>query len=198
MNQDLNLTPLPKTFYQSPTLQLAEELLGCVLVKQTEEGTSSGFIVETEAYLGSADRAAHGFGNRRTKRTEILYAEAGMTYTHLIHNHCLINVVSAEKEVPESVLIRAVEPYTGVDQMLVRRPVKKFQNLTSGPGKLTQALDINMGDYGRSLMEPPLFIAEGKKPEKISSGPRIGIDNSGEARDYPYRFWVAGNKFVSK
>lgn len=119
MNQDLNLTPLPKTFYQSPTLQLAEELLGCVLVKQTEEGTSSGFIVETEAYLGSADRAAHGFGNRRTKRTEILYAEAGMTYTHLIHNHCLINVVSAEKEVPESVLIRAVEPYTGVDQMLV-------------------------------------------------------------------------------
>lgn len=198
MNQDLNLTPLPKTFYQSPTLQLAEELLGCVLVKQTEEGTSSGFIVETEAYLGSADRAAHGFGNRRTKRTEILYAEAGMTYTHLIHNHCLINVVSAEKEVPESVLIRAVEPYTGVDQMLVRRPVKKFQNLTSGPGKLTQALDINMGDYGRSLMEPPLFIAEGKKPEKISSGPRIGIDNSGEARDYPYRFWIAGNKFVSK
>lgn len=198
MNQDLNLTPLPEAFYQSPTLQLAEELLGCVLVKQTEEGTSSGFIVETEAYLGSADRAAHGFGNRRTKRTEILYAEAGVTYTHLIHNHCLINVVSAEKEVPESVLIRAVEPYTGVDQMLVRRPVKKFQNLTSGPGKLTQALDINMGDYGRSLMEPPLFIAEGKKPEKISSGPRIGIDNSGEARDYPYRFWVAGNKFVSK
>ncbi|GEN86242.1 MULTISPECIES: DNA-3-methyladenine glycosylase [Oceanobacillus] len=198
MNQDLNLTPLPETFYQYPTLQLAEELLGCVLVKQTEEGTSSGFIVETEAYLGSADRAAHGFGNRRTKRTEILYAKAGMTYTHLIHNHCLINVVSAEKEVPESVLIRAVEPYTGVDQMLARRPVKKFQNLTSGPGKLSQALDINMGDYGRSLMEPPLFIAEGKKPEKISSGPRIGIDNSGEARDYPYRFWVAGNKFVSK
>ena len=198
MNQNINLTPLPDAFYQYPTLQLAEELLGCILVKQTEEGTSSGFIVETEAYLGSADRAAHGFGNRRTKRTEILYAEAGMTYTHLIHNHCLINVVSAEKEVPESVLIRAVEPYTGVDQMLARRPVKKFQNLTSGPGKLTQALDINMGDYGRSLKEPPLFLAEGKKPEKINSGPRIGIDNSGEAKDYPYRFWVAGNKFVSK
>ncbi|GGP12146.1 DNA-3-methyladenine glycosylase [Oceanobacillus neutriphilus] len=198
MEKNINLTPLPEAFYQYPTLQLAEELLGCVLVKQTEEGTSSGFIVETEAYLGSADRAAHGFSNRRTKRTEILYAEAGMTYTHLIHNHCLINVVSAEKEVPESVLIRAVEPYTGVDLMLVRRPVKKFQNLTSGPGKLSQALDINMGDYGRSLMEPPLFIAEGKKPEKISSGPRIGIDNSGEARDYPYRFWVTGNKFVSK
>lgn len=198
MEKNITLTPLPESFYQSPTLQLAEELLGCVLVKQTEEGTSSGFIVETEAYLGSADRAAHGFGNRRTKRTEILYAEAGMTYTHLIHNHCLINVVSAEKEVPESVLIRAVEPYTGVDQMLARRPVKKFQNLTSGPGKLTQALDINMGDYGRSLKEPPLFLAEGKKPEKINSGPRVGIDNSGEARDYPYRFWVAGNKFVSK
>ncbi|CEI81985.1 putative 3-methyladenine DNA glycosylase [Oceanobacillus oncorhynchi subsp. incaldanensis] len=198
MKQDPNLTPLPDAFYQYPTLQLAEELLGCILVKQTEEGTSAGYIVETEAYLGNADRAAHGFGNRRTKRTEILYAEAGMTYTHLIHNHCLINVVSAEKEVPESVLIRAVEPYTGIDLMMARRPVKKFQNLTSGPGKLSQALDINMRDYGRSLKEPPLFIAEGKKPEKINRGPRIGIDNSGEARDYPYRFWVAGNKFVSK
>lgn len=198
MEQNFHFALLPKSFYHCSTLQLARDLLGCLLVKETEEGMSSGFIVETEAYLGNADRAAHGFGNRRTKRTKILYADAGMTYTHLIHNHCLINVVSAEKEVPESVLIRAVEPYSGIEQMLARRPVKKFQNLTSGPGKLTQALGINMEDYGRPLTEPPLFLAKGKKPEKISSGPRIGIDNSGEAKDYPYRFWVTGNKFVSK
>lgn len=198
MDQQQNFEPLAESFYQVPTLELAKNLLGCILVKQTEEGTSSGVIVETEAYLGNADRAAHGYGNRRTKRTEILYAKPGHAYVHLIHNHRLINVVSSSEGNPESVLIRAVEPFSGIDEMLMRRPVKKFQNLTSGPGKLTQAMGIHMEDYGRFMLDPPLFISEGKSPVTVKSGSRIGIDNTGEAKDYPYRFWVDGNPFVSK
>ncbi|MFA1822307.1 DNA-3-methyladenine glycosylase [Virgibacillus oceani] len=190
--------PLPESFYQETTLDLAKKLLGCILIKETEEGTASGIIVETEAYLGITDRAAHSFGNRRTKRTDIMYQKAGLAYIYQMHTHKLINVVSGEEEQPEAVLIRAVEPYAGIDNMLKRRPVKKFQNLTSGPGKLTKALGIDMDDYGHSLLEPPLFIAEGEEPEGIEQGKRIGIDNSGEAMDYPYRFWVSGNPFVSR
>jgi len=198
MIKDINFKPLPQTFFQKPTIELAKNLLGSVLVKQTEQGTSSGIIVETEAYLGATDRAAHSFGNRRTKRTEIMFHEAGFVYTYQMHTHCLINVVSGEEGVPQAVLIRAVEPYTGINLMLDRRPVKKFQNLTSGPGKLTKALGITMDDYGRSFLEPPLFLAKGPKPAHIDQGKRIGIDNSGEAKEYPYRFWVSGNPFVSR
>ncbi|MDY0406452.1 DNA-3-methyladenine glycosylase [Virgibacillus sp. 179-BFC.A HS] len=190
---------LSKSFYHQPTIDLAQALLGCILVKETTEGVTSGVIVETEAYLGATDRAAHGFKNRRTKRTEIMFGEPGHAYTHLMHTHCLINVVSGEINQPESVLIRALEPYEGIDLMLKRRPVNKLQNLTSGPGKLTKAMGIDMNDYGHSFLYPPLFITEGnKKPPHIATGTRIGIDNSGEAKDYPLRFWVAGNKFVSR
>src|SRR5690625_4500691 len=190
--------PLPESFYQETTLDLAKKLLGCILIKETEEGTASGIIVETEAYLGTTDRAAHSFENRRTKRTNIMYQKAELAYIYQMHTHELINVVSGEEEQPEAVLIRAVEPYAGIDLMLKRRPVKIFQNLTSGPGKLTKALGIDMADYGHSLLEPPLYIAEAGKPECIKQGKRIGIDNSGEAKDYPYRFWVPGNPFVSR
>ncbi|MDY0395475.1 DNA-3-methyladenine glycosylase [Virgibacillus halophilus] len=198
MNHLSKLYPLPETFYQKPTIELAKSLLGCMLVKHTEDGVTSGIIVETEGYLGAKDRAAHGFRNRRTKRTEIMFGEPGYAYTHVMHTHCLINVVSGTKGEPESVLIRALEPYSGIELMLKRRPVSKFQNLTSGPGKLTQAMGITMQDYGRSFTEPGLFIAKANKLPDISIGTRIGIDNSGEAKDYPYRFWVTGNKFVSK
>lgn len=191
--------PLEQSFYQKPTLQLAQSLLGKLLVKETKDGVASGWIVETEAYLGAEDRAAHSFGNRRTKRTEIMYHEAGHVYTYSMHTHCLVNVVSGEKDVPEAILIRAVEPYEGIDLMYKRRGEKKKEvELTNGPGKLTKALGITMVDYGKTFFGPPIYILDGPKPASISKGPRIGIDNSGEARDYPYRFWVSGNRFVSR
>lgn len=194
----LPFNPLPESFYKQKTLDLAQSLLGMILVKTTSAGTSAGIIVETEAYLGAIDRAAHSFQNRRTKRTEVMFHKPGLVYTYTMHTHCLVNVVSAEEGVPEAVLIRAVEPYSGIDLMYKRRPVKTYTNLTNGPGKLTKALGITMDDYGRTFYEPPLFIAKGKPPADIAQGPRIGIPNSGEARDYPYRFWVRGNTFVSK
>jgi DNA-3-methyladenine glycosylase len=192
------LTPLPKNFFTRPTLTLARDLLGCILVKETDEGIASGVIVETEAYLGAMDQAAHSFQNRRTKRTEIMFHEPGIVYTYQMHTHCLVNVVAGPEETPEAVLIRAVEPLSGIELMLKRRPVSNIKNLTSGPGKLTKALGITMDDYGKAFYNSLIFIAEGKKPPEIEQGKRIGIDNSGEAKDYPYRYWIPGNPFVSR
>lgn len=193
-------TPLPDTFYQKPTLELAQALLGELLIKETPQGTTAGSIVETEAYLGVTDRAAHSFGGRRTKRTAVMYREQGYVYIYSMHTHCLVNVVSGEAENPEAILIRAIEPYDGIELMMKRRPVTTFTNLTSGPGKLSKAMGITMDDYGRKFTEPPLYIAKGIPiPESdISHGKRIGIGGAGEAKDYPWRFWVTGNKFVSR
>lgn len=196
MNQAYEL--LPPEFYRMPTLELARSLLGCLLIKETEEGIASGYIVETEAYKGPGDRAAHSYGNRRTKRTEVMYREAGRAYTYTMHTHTLFNVVSAGIDQPEAVLVRAVEPHEGVLLMEKRRSGKKPRDWTNGPGKLTKALSITMDDYGRLLTEPPLYIAKGYIPDDISCGPRIGIENSGEAREYPWRFWVKGNRYVSR
>lgn len=195
----MTFNPLNKAFFQQPTLDLAKSLLGKLLVKETADGSASGWIVETEAYIGPNDRAAHSFGNRRTPRTEIMFGPAGFTYTYVMHTHCLVNVVSGEVNHPEAVLIRAVEPFSGLALMHQRRgQLKKETQLTNGPGKLTKALAIHKEDYGRPLFEGSLFIADGKQPLAISTGPRIGIDNSGDAKDYRWRFWITGNRFVSR
>ncbi|WP_160719419.1 DNA-3-methyladenine glycosylase [Bacillus sp. USDA818B3_A] len=190
--------PLLQEFYEQPTLELAKALLGCQLIKETNEGIASGYIVETEAYIGPGDRAAHSFQNRRTKRTEVMFQRSGLAYTYVMHTHCLFNVVSGGEEKPEAVLIRALEPKHGIELMKTRRNMEDLIKLTNGPGKLTKALGISMEDYGWQLTAPPLFIAKGFSPNSISSGKRIGIDNSGEARDYPWRFWVTNNKYVSR
>lgn len=195
----MDIQPLHQTFFQQPTLELAQALLGKLLVKETDEGTAAGWIVETEAYIGPGDKAAHSYGNRRTKRTEIMFGPSGYVYTYVMHTHCLVNVVSGGEGNPEAVLIRAVEPYIGMDLMYERRGHdKKIPELTNGPGKLTKALGIVKEDYGLTFFEPPLIIGEGESPSEILSGPRIGIDNSGEAREYPWRFWIKENPFVSK
>ncbi|NMH67616.1 DNA-3-methyladenine glycosylase [Bacillus sp. RO3] len=194
----MKMDPMPASFFQQPTLDLAKSLLGCVLTKETVEGTASGYIVETEAYLGPGDRAAHSYGNRRTKRTEVMFHDAGRIYTYVMHTHCLVNVVSGEREKPEAVLIRAVEPLDGLKLMERRRPGHVKKNWTNGPGKLTKALGITMEDYGGTFLTPPLMISQGYKPSHILKGKRIGIDNTGEAKDYPWRFWVKDNPYVSR
>lgn len=191
--------PLADSFYESPTLDLSRNLLGKILVHETPEGLLAGRIVETEAYMGAEDRAAHSFGNRRTKRTEIMFGKAGLVYTYQMHTHTLINVVSGPVEVPRAILIRAVEPVEGLERMAELRgshmPMKQW---TNGPGKLTKAMGITMDYYGHCFSERPLFIAEGEPVHAVSTGPRIGIGNSLEAVSYPYRFWETENPFVSK
>ncbi|WP_102706379.1 DNA-3-methyladenine glycosylase [Terribacillus saccharophilus] len=190
--------PLPQLFYQQPTLELAQSLLGCLLVHETSEGITSGYIVETEAYRGALDRAAHSFNNRRTKRTEIMFHTPGHIYTYTMHRQVLLNVVSADAEIPEAVLIRALEPKDGMPLMETRRPGRKPRELTNGPGKLCQAMGIIQSHYGGHFINPPLYITEGYNPEQVETGPRIGIPNAQEAKDFPWRFWVHGNRYVSR
>lgn len=190
--------PLPTDFYDRPTLELAQSLLGCLLVNEAPGGLASGYIVETEAYMGAGDRAAHSYGNRRTKRTEVMFTEPGHVYTYVMHTHTLINVVSGAVDVPEAILIRALDPFEGLDLIGSRRAARKRGDWTNGPGKLTEALGITREDYGKKFTERPLYIAAGYVPKQLSSGPRIGIENTGEARLRPWRFWVTGNSYVSK
>src|SRR5699024_9904629 len=180
---------LSPEFYKQPTLILAEKLLGHILVHETEEGTTSGRKVETEAYLGESDQAAQSYKKRRTKRTAIMFQAPGYVYIDQMHTNHIINVVAVEVGNPQAILIRVVAPVEGIELMEQRGPVKKFTNLTSGPGKLTKALGITKADYGRTFFEAPLYIAKGHPPSNVVTGTRIGIDNAGEAKDYPYRFW---------
>ncbi|MBM7571190.1 DNA-3-methyladenine glycosylase [Aquibacillus albus] len=194
------LKPIERAFYKQPTLQLAKALLGCILIKRTEEGTAAGIITETEGYIGPNDRAAHSYRNRRTKRTEIMYGEAGHAYIYTMHTHNLFNVVSGERDKPEAVLVRGLEPFYNKTLMTKRRPKAHSDiQLCNGPGKLTKALGITLADYGHLLTEEPLWLAYGNDSSfQVASGPRIGIDNAGEAKDYPWRFWIEGNRYISK
>lgn len=191
--------PVAAAFFRLPTLELARGLIGKRLVRVDGDAVTAGWIVETEAYIGPGDRAAHSYGNRRTPRTEVMFGPPGRAYVYVMHTHRLLNVVSGGVGCPEAVLIRAIEPCIGLSVMRERRgPVKRERDLTNGPGKLAKAMAIDLSHYGHPLHEPPLYIAEGRTPGEIAAGPRIGIDNSGEAREYPWRFWEAGNPFVSR
>lgn len=192
------MKPIDPSFFHQPTLELARKLLGKYIVHEHNSGLLVGKIVETEAYMGLEDRAAHSFGNRRTKRTEVMFGEAGLIYTYQMHTHTLINVVSGIEGVPNAILIRAVEPIEGLEQMQTFRPKQPMKQWTNGPGKLTKALGITMEHYGTHWSEKPLYMTEGEEVSSISTGPRIGIENSGEAVHYPYRFWETDNPFVSK
>lgn len=191
--------PLDQSFYEVPGLELAPNLLGQLIIHEHPDGLLVARIVETEAYQGPEDRAAHSFGNRRTKRTNIMFEEPGYVYTYQMHTHTLINVVSGPVGTPHAILIRAVEPVVGHEIMRKNRGEQfKEVDWTNGPGKLTKALGITMDYYGHHWTEKPLYIAEGLGAEEIVAGPRIGIGNSGEAVNYPYRFYEKGNPFVSK
>jgi DNA-3-methyladenine glycosylase len=194
---------LPVSFYQRDNvLQVAKELLGKILVTKWNGIVTSGRIVECEAYNGVIDRASHAFGGRRTARNEVMYNEAGTAYVYLCYGiHHLFNVVTNEKEIPHAILIRALEPIEGIPQMLKRRSKKQFDHtITKGPGSLSVALGITVANNGISLQGKQLFIADdGFIPEKkmIGKSPRIGVEYSGEAAVYPYRFFIKGNPFVS-
>ncbi len=194
---------LPVSFYERENvLQIAKELLGKILVTKWNGVITSGRIVECEAYNGVIDRASHAFGGRRTARNEVMYGDAGAAYVYLCYGiHHLFNVVTNEKGIPHAVLIRALEPIEGIPEMLKRRGKKQFDyTITKGPGSLSVALGITVTNNGISLQSKQLFIADdGFIPDKkmIGKSPRIGVEYSGQAAAYPYRFFIKGNPFVS-
>jgi DNA-3-methyladenine glycosylase len=200
---------LPREFYlRSDTIRIAKDLIGKLLVVPLETGERvSGMIVETEAYLGAVDKAAHSYNNRRTARNEITYSIGGHAYVFFIYGmYFQFNVVTDAKDSPHVVLIRAVEPVEGIEIMRERRLVKnpsakiKDVNLTSGPGKLCIALNINRRLNGEDLLGENIWIEDYKNfsSDKIEIGKRIGIDYAEEFAEKPWRFWLKNNDFVSR
>lgn len=196
-------------FFQLPTLVLAEKLLGMELVHETTNGRLAGKIVEVEAYKGPEDKAAHSYNNRYTKRTKVMYGQPGHVYLFRIYGmHLCFNIVTGPIDKPEAILIRALEPTVGVEQMIINRKLtlhgkrhtSAIKSLTNGPGKLSQALDFTIDHYGISLTEGPIYIREHETPhhDTIKTTPRINIDYAEEAADYPWRFIIADNPFLSK
>lgn len=193
---------IPRNFYlNEDTLSVARELLGKLLVIPDENGRRiSGMIVETEAYLGPTDRAAHSFGGRRTPRNEVMYGPAGHVYVFFVYGmYYQFNVVCGPVDKPHAILIRAVEPVEGIEIMRERRGEMKDRNLTSGPGKLCIALAIDRDLNGEDLLDKKVWLEDHRTfTDEIAIGRRIGIDYAGEDTQKPWRFWVKGNEFVSK
>jgi DNA-3-methyladenine glycosylase len=189
---------LPRDFYARDTELVARDLLGRVLECETSEGTASGIIVETEAYLGEHDEACHAVVGR-TARTEPLYGPPGISYVYFIYGmYWCFNAVTRDEGLPSAVLVRALEPLTGIPLMQRRRPrASSLPDLTNGPGKLCTALGITGAMSAKPLQRKPLIIREGEEiPDKQTRvTTRIGITR---AADWPMRWIVGGNPFVSR
>ncbi len=185
---------LPREFYAHSTERVARELLGKILV----HGPTAGRIVETEAYLGLDDKAAHA-ASGLTERTRVIFGPPGHAYVYLIYGmyECL-NLVAEADGIPGCVLIRALEPVTGIRLMWERRPAaRRREDLASGPGKLTLALGIDRSHYGADVTRGPLTVRRlHKEPEyKVQVTPRIGIRH---CSDWPLRYVIAGNPSLSR
>jgi DNA-3-methyladenine glycosylase len=183
---------LPRKFFLQPTLDVAKALLGKYLVHEYKGHRLVGRIVETEAYIGVRDKAAHSYGGRRTKRNEVEYGLGGHVYIYMVYGlHYQLNFVTAAKDIPECVLIRALAPVEGIE------------GKSDGPGKLCKALHLDRSFYGLDLCAQGsrLYLedrGDRVKPAEIHKGPRIGIDYAG-----PYwsrlhwRFFLKNIGFIS-
>lgn len=199
---------LTRDFYARETLQVAKELLGKLLVHEINGVKIKGRIVETEAYIGSIDKACHAFGGKRTPRTEPLYGKPGIAYVYFIYGmyHCF-NVITKEEGAPEGVLIRAVEPIEGLEEMSKKRLGKSFKeltktqikNLTSGPSKLCIAFNIDKECNKQDLCTSDLYIEEPEEIDRfeIIETKRVGIEYAEEAKDFLWRFYIKDNPWVS-
>ena len=193
---------LPRSFYtRNDVVLIAKELLGKVLVTDLDGIKTSGIITETEAYAGVIDRASHAWNERRTARTEIMYATGGSAYVYLCYGiHHLFNVVTNKKNIPHAVLIRSVEPLEGSEMMLMRRSKPKADYaLTTGPGSLSNALGIRVQHTGLDLCGDRIWIEDRRiQIPGIIESKRIGVEYSGADAKRMYRFYIKDNKWVSK
>ncbi|HWQ79551.1 MAG TPA: DNA-3-methyladenine glycosylase [Anaerovoracaceae bacterium] len=198
---------LSREFYNRDSLIVAREILGKVLVHEIYGQKVSAKIVETEAYMGIGDKAAHSYGGKRTSRVEVMYGGPGFSYIFFVYGmHYCFNIVTREEGNPQAVLIRAVEPVEGLDIMAQNRFGKAYtqlsksqmRNLTNGPGKLCQALFIDKSLNGEDLCGGRLYVKEGENEKlNIVSAKRIGIDYAEEAKDNFWRFYIEDNEYVS-
>ncbi|KMT22454.1 DNA-3-methyladenine glycosylase [Clostridium cylindrosporum] len=200
---------LSRDFYLQDTLSVSKNLLGKNLVHIVNGKPRIGKIVETEAYIGSMDKACHAYNYKKTPRTETIFNIGGTSYVYLIYGmyHCM-NVVSEKVNEPCAILIRALEPLTGLDDMAFDRygvlyenlTKKQVLNLSNGPGKLCIAMGINKEQNAKDLLSEDFYITENEdiSIENIVISKRINIDYAEEAKDFPWRFYIKDNKFISK
>lgn len=200
---ELAMKKLELDFYErADVTRIARDLLGKVLVTNFDGQTTSGRIVETEAYAGEIDRASHAWAGRRTNRTEVMYQTGGTAYVYLCYGiHQMFNVVTNQRDIPHAILVRAVEPMEGIDRMLQRTGKKQPDHtLTKGPGNVGKALGLHTSHTGLSLLGDIVFIADDgfrvKKTEVLAT-PRIGVDYAGDDAALPYRFIIRDNPYVS-
>lgn len=225
MTADVVLDPARRvdpTFFARPVVSLARALVGTLLIHRSDAGITAGRIVETEAYRGPRDLAAHSRGGLRTQRTEAMFGGAGTVYMFLLYGTSwAFNIVAGEIGEPHAVLVRALEPLVGLELMserrrantMLRRPnasmearepgprairasAKNAWSLTNGPGKLCQAMGLDRTHYGATLGGPNLYLAHGTVG-RIGRSPRINIDYAGDWAQKPWRFVELGNPWLS-
>jgi DNA-3-methyladenine glycosylase len=195
---------LDRSFYErEDVVQISKDLLGKYLVTHIDGIVTAGKIVETEAYSGKNDKACHSHLNRRTKRTEIMYAQGGLAYVYLCYGlHSLFNIVTNTVNNADAVLIRGIEPAEGIEVMLQRRKMQTLApKVTAGPGSLSMALGIQKKHYGTDLQGDEIWIEDRGivvNEKNIIACPRIGVDYAEEDALLPWRFYVHGNPYVSK
>ncbi len=198
---------LDEKFFKRDSLFVGPELLGKVLCRKIDGEIIKSRIVETESYAGFNDRASHSFNGRKTKRNEAMYLEGGHIYVYLSYGiHYMLNIITGDIDNGEGVLIRAVEPLNNIDEISINRFGKSYnkltnyqkKNLTNGPGKLTKALDITIKDNKKNIRDQEIYIEDdGYSDFKIVFSKRVGIDSSGEAASYLYRYYINKNPYVS-
>jgi DNA-3-methyladenine glycosylase len=194
---------IPRSFFSRRTDLVARDLLGCLLVRQSNGTRLSGRIVEVEAYIGEEDLACHAKAGR-TRRTEVMYGPAGFAYVYFTYGmHWMLNVVTEEEGFPAAVLIRAVEPVEGIELMRGWRGMEEKTLLCRGPARLTQAMNIRQPENGLDFCQTgsPLWIEAGAKAntDEIAISPRIGLGNTPEPwLSKPWRFYLKDSPFVSK
>lgn len=200
------LPRLPRSFCQRDTVMVARALLGQLLVRELPDGSRlAGLIVETEAYLGPEDRAAHTYNHHRSERNASMWQQAGTAYVYFTYgmHHCM-NVVTGDEQTPQAVLIRALQPTANLEAMRPRRArAKRDTDLCSGPAKLCQSLAIDRDLDGIDLTtSKDLWLEQVRRralpASRIVVGPRVGIASSGDWADKPLRFAVRNNPHVSK
>ncbi|HWS72782.1 MAG TPA: DNA-3-methyladenine glycosylase [Thermoanaerobaculia bacterium] len=193
---------LPREFYQQDTVTVARALLGCTLWRRIGRQLLAARIVETEAYLGANDAAAHTRKGLRTERNESMYLPGGHAYVYFTYGmHWCLNVVTQEADIAEAVLLRGAQPLKGIEAMQERRPKARREfDLMNGPGKICAALGIDRALDGAPLDGKQLWLS-GREidiaDDDIAVSPRIGVDNAGEAAHWPLRFFLRGNRYVS-
>jgi DNA-3-methyladenine glycosylase len=195
---------LPESFYlNSDVLNVAKNLIGKYLFTCIDGITTGGYIVEAEAYNGIIDKASHSYGNRLTPRTKTMFMQGGIAYVYLCYGiHEMFNVVTSVEGQPHAILIRAIQPTEGIEEMLFRRSMEKLKpNITQGPGSVARALGISRAINAISLQSTNVWIEDRGltfTDEQVAAVPRVGVAYAGEDALLPYRFYVKGNPYVSK